>query len=158
MTVFTRRIRPCVPDLLLKAYHPCPSPPVSHSPHLTQGNCISHVLNRSNHHFGKAMGLKLIRFSNNPLVKQFQYLRLGSYLRKLLSQFLRSSSVKASRRASIYPTERVVLRRLGCDDRRGVSRPRLLITLAPSRPVPKGRVLCFAKGQFLIMGSPSLGV
>lgn len=54
------------------------------------------------------MGLELIRFSNNPLVKQFQYLRLGSYLRKLLSRFPRSSGVKASRKASIYPTDRVV--------------------------------------------------
>ena len=80
------------------------------------------------------MGLKLIRFSNNPLVKQFQYLRLGSYLDKLLSRFPRSPGVKASRKASIYPTDRVVSCRLVCDRRWGVSRSRSLVDNAVEAP------------------------
>ena len=92
----------------------------------------------------------------NPQRKQFQYLRLGSYLRKLLSQSLRSSSVVQVARPVSIPQVAFVLCWLVCDRGQGVSRPRLLITLALLEAFPKAGSCVPPKSRSSTIGSPSL--
>ena len=89
----------------LAQVQPCPT---THIPR--EGKFISYVLNRSNHHRGKAMGLKLIRFSNNPEA-------IPNAPRLLSSQAPVASRLVAkvyggSRKNSIYPTRSRLFRAL----------------------------------------------
>jgi hypothetical protein len=118
----------------LAQVQPCPTTHISR-----EGKFISYVLNRSNHHFGKAMGLKLIRFSNNPEAIP-NAPRLLSSRTPVAIPLVAQVCMASRKNNSIYPTESRLFRSLlvivGC---RGVSRSRLLITLALRGLIPKGR-------------------